>query len=269
MLAEIPAQQYRAILERCAEDLLWEGGVDAPPVDAYALAERLGMRVTQDRSLNSRARYARVGQRDGRGGVPTIVLAEEKRYERRHFAVAHEIGEAHAHRVYEALGVDPRETARDSREAIANALAGCLLAPGRWLAGLWRDADGDLYAIKEQFQTASHELLARRTLACVRAPLIVTVDDPGLTVWRRWNLSGPTPPRSRLESDCQRRAHETAELAWGDGADQAFWDAGLTGAPFTTVGPPIRRVRVWPIHEAGWRREITLTELMSEEPEWW
>lgn len=264
MLAEIPAEEYRATLERCADDLLWEAGVNAPPVDAYAVAERLGIRVTQDRSLRSRARYARVGQGEGRAGVPTIVLAEEKRYERRHFAVAHEIGEAHAHRVYEALGVDPREAAGDSRESVANALAGCLLAPGRWLAGLWRDADGDLFAIKEQFQTASHELLARRMLSCVRAPLIVTIDDPGQTVWRRWNLLGPAPPRSRLESDCQRRTHETAELTWGDGADETPADGRLTDASLS-----IRRVRVWPIHEAGWRREITLTELLSEELEWW
>ncbi len=259
MLAEIPSQEYRASLDRCAEDLLWEGGVDAPPVDAFTLAERLGMRVTHDRSLASRARYSRVGQGGERSGTPTIVLAEEKRRERRHFAVAHEVGEANAHRVYEALGVDPREAAGDSREAVANALAGRLLAPGRWLAGLWRDADGDLFALKERFGTASHELIVRRLLVCVRSPLIVTIDDPGRAVWRRWNLSGPAPPRSRLETECQRRAHEGAELIWGDGADE----------PLTGVSPPIRQVRVWPVHEAGWRREITLTELVSEEPEWW
>lgn len=259
MLAEIPAQEYRASLDRCADDLLWEAGVNAPPVDAYFVAERLGMRVTRDRSLASRARYARVGQRGGRRGVPTIVLAEEKRRERRHFAVAHEIGEASAHRVYAALGVDPREASRDSREGVANALAGRLLAPRGWLAGCWRDLDADLYAIKERFDTASHELIARRLLACVRAPLIVTIDDPGRTTWRRWNLSGLAPPRTRLETECQRRAHETAELVSGDGAHE----------PLAGVSPPIQRVRVWPVHEAGWRREITLTELMSEEPEWW
>ena len=46
----------------------------------------------------------------GRGGSrATILLRPEPRHERRHWAVAHEIGEHVAHRVFAGWGADPRE----------------------------------------------------------------------------------------------------------------------------------------------------------------
>lgn len=167
------------------------------------------------------------------------------------------MGEANAHRVFDALGVDPREAAEGTRETMANALAGRLLAPQRWMRGVWRDTDGDLFELKHVFATASHELIARRVLECTPRALIVTVTDQGRVTWRRWNLSGAAPPRLRLEIDCWRHAHEAAEPAWGDGRDE----------PNAVGGPPIERVRCWPIHEPSWRREISFTELVSDEPE--
>ena len=92
----------------------------------------------------------------------------------------------------------------------------------------------------------------------VRAPLVVTVTDHGNVTWRRWNLSGSPPPRLRLEIDCQQYAYETCQPAWGDGRDE----------PHSAGGAPIERVRCWPIHEPGWRREITFTELVDADAEW-
>lgn len=259
MLTEIPIQEYRATLDRCADDLLWEAGASLPPVDAFRLAERFGMVVTRDHRLATRARYARLRPRGGsRQSIETIALADEDRPERRHFAVAHEIGEANVYRVFEALGVDPREASHGIRETIANALAGRLLVPTRWLIGLWRDTDGELPELKQELATASHELIVRRVLECVRSPMIVTVVDQGRLAWRRWNLSGSAPPRRGLEVDCHRESHESGQPAWGSGRDE----------PLCGVGPPIARVRAWPIHEPGWCREIVITELVGDEPEW-
>lgn len=258
MLTEIPTEEFHATLDRCALDLLWEANVDRPPVDALAIAQQLGLVVAHDETLSGRGRFARLTSGAGRRPLEAILVSEEDRNERRHFVVAHEIGESQAHRVYEALGVDPREAAPSMREAIANALAGRLLAPRRWLVNLWRDLDGDLLEIKHVLATASHELIARRLLECVRAPLVVTVTDHGSVTWRRWNLSGSPPPRLRLEVDCQQYAHETGEPAWGDGRDE----------PHSAGGAPIERVRCWPIHEPGWRREIMFTELVDADAEW-
>lgn len=258
MLAEIPVTEYQAALDRCAEDLLWEANIGRPPVDAFGVAQRLGLVVTHDATMPGRARHARLAPGDRRAGIQAIVLATEDRPERRQFAVAHEIGEAHAHRVYESLGVDPRETNAATREEIANGLAGRLLVPTKWLRGLWRELDGDLLALKQELATASHELIARRVLECVRVPVVVTLTDQGCVAWRRWNLSGTAPPRLDLETDCQRHANETGQPAWGEGRDE----------PHGAYGPPIDRVRSWPIHEPAWQREITITELLGDEPDW-
>jgi len=44
--------------------------------------------------------------------------------------VAHEIGEHLAHRVFQRLAVDPRDTPSGTREQVANALASRLLLTG-------------------------------------------------------------------------------------------------------------------------------------------
>lgn len=255
MLAELPTQQVLATLDRCAEDLLWEAGVGAPPIDAFAVAARLGMAVVRDERLTNRARFARLASESPCGGVATISLAPDDREERRHFAVAHEIGEAHACRVYQTLGVDPLEADPHSRESVANALAGRLLAPRRWLLGVWREAAGDLLEVKSVFRTASHELLARRLLEAVPAPLVATITDNGRVAWRRWNLPGPAPPRSPLEIECQLEAQRGEAPVWFD----RLSDSGLHH---------LAQVRCWPVHEPGWRREITLGWLLADEPMW-
>lgn len=258
MLTNVPGEQIRGVLDRCAEDLLWEAGVAGPPVDAFRVAHRLGMVITGDAAMTTRARFARLATEHPCGGVETIVLGQEDREERRQFAVAHEVGEARAYRVYESLGVDPSDLAPESRERIANALAGRLLVPRRWLITEWRESDGDLFALKGVFRTASHELIARRALECASIPLIVTVTDNERMTWRRANLPGATPSRTPLEIDCQMGARTTAEPVCALGRDD----------PLAAAPPPLARVRSWPIHEPGWRREITFSEPQTAEAPW-
>ena len=64
----------------------------------------------------------------------TILLRSDPRAERRQWALAHEIGEHAAHRVFLRLGVDFREVTANEREALANSMAGRLLLPTRWFA---------------------------------------------------------------------------------------------------------------------------------------
>lgn len=246
MLAETPVEEFAATLDRCAEDALWEGAVDRPPVDAFALARRLGLEVAEETTLTHRARFVRPQQVST--GRALIVVAPDTRPERRHWAVAHELGEWLAGRVFELLGVRPQEAPSLSREGIANALAGRLLAPRRWLHGVYLDSDGDLFALKRCFATASHELLVRRLLECVTPPLAAAVYDHGRLAWRRWNRPGAPPPVVSIEADCQRFAHDTSEPA----------NSGFM------VEPPILRTRCWPVHEPDWKREVVLSECVDE-----
>ncbi len=253
MLADIPYEEWQDAIERCASDLLWEAGIDEPAVDAFLVAERLGLFVAEEGPADfgegiPRARLVRLADDSACGGVATIALSPEVRPERRHFAVAHEIGEAFAWRVFGQLALEAWAIPSDARERVANALAGCLLAPKRWLA---RDSDlldDNLADLKRRYSTASWELLARRTLLVAHAPVVVTVFDHGRIAWRRSSLPGLRPPLSDVELECQQRSHRQNQPS-----------------DWSRRGGPIARVRCWPVHEPGWRREVMRTELWENE----
>ena len=239
MLAEIPCEEIALALDDVAEAILCDAGVAGPPIDAFALATRLGIAVASDDRQAGRARYVRLRDRTGSGPRPAILLRTDPRREREHWAVAHEIGEHAAHRVFRQLGVDVGETP-SARESAANDLAARLLLPGMWFHPDARDCGWHLLALKQRYATASHELIARRMLDMEPAVVISVFDHGGLT-FRRGNLFGPAPPLTNEERDCQRRAHSTR-------------------APCTATGLG-RSVEAWPVHEPGWRREILRMEV--------
>lgn len=243
MLAEFAREELAAALDAVAAEVLAEAGVDGPPVDAFQIAAALGITVALDDRQRGRARYVRLGGR--RPGRPkaTILLRPDPRVEREQWAVAHEIGEHAAHRMFAILGVDPRETVADAREAVAGQLAGRLLLPSGWFAADGSSCGWDLVALKARYATASHELIARRMLEC-RPPVILSIFDHGRLHFRRSNLPGRVPPPSSAEIDCWRSVHE------GNRPGQTY--QGL------------RVIRGWPVHEEGWKREILRTEVEEE-----
>jgi hypothetical protein len=237
MLPEITAEELSAALDHVVTGILGEADVDAPPVDAFAIAQSLGFDVAWDNRQSGRARLVRLEA----VRQPSILLRAEPRQERRQFAVAHEIGEAFSHRVFEQLGIAAVETVAVAREKTANHLAGRLLLPTRWFYAAGIKRSWDLAALKRQFHTASHELIARRMLD-FPPPVILTVVDDGRVTFRRTNTGGHAPPLFDVERQCQRWASE-----WGEPASD---------------GAASMSVRAWPIHEPEWRREIIRTEFL-------
>jgi Zn-dependent peptidase ImmA (M78 family) len=248
MIAHIPAEQIRAALERVARWTLDEAGVSAPPVDSLQLAARLGLVVARDAVVDVRARFVRLGGGDGQPR-PTIFVADDPRPERRQWAVAHEIGEHTAHRVFAELGVEPVDADVAARETVANRLASCLLLPGDWFFADGIDLDWDLFELKARYATASHDLVARRMLDMTR-PVIVTLWDQGRQTWRCSNVPGRTPPLSPVERDAQHAAYEGGQPVWCDANE---------------LPDGVEDVRAWPIHEPLWKREIIRTQLAEVE----
>ena len=240
MLPEISAEELCDRLDAVAAEVLFEAGFDTPPVDAWAVAGALEITVAVDDRQRGRARYVRL--RPFRGGEPkpSILLRPDPRAERRQWAVAHEIGEHVAWRVFELLGVDPREARPDARESVARELAGRLLLPAAWFEADAVASGWDLLGLKARYRTASHELIARRMLD-FPPPVIVTVFDHGRVSLRRGNLPGRVPDPSARELHCWRTVHERNRP----------WQC--TSAGQTVFG--------WPVHEDGWRREILRTEV--------
>jgi hypothetical protein len=240
MLPEYTPEELAAGLDRVAQQMLDAAGICNPPVDAFALANSLNIAVALDDRQQGRARYVRLSGHRSQRRQATILLQPDPRRERRHWAVAHEIGEHVACHVFAHWGVDPHAAPPGAREAVANNLAGRLLLPTAWFAADGPACDWDLIELKARYQTVSHELIARRMLEC-SPPVVISIFDHRRISFRRCNLPGRTPPPSNDEMKCWRDVH-SRNASSRNRADGIL-------------------VQGWPIHEEGWKREILRTEI--------
>ena len=117
------------VLDAVAAELLALLPESERPIDALHLARALGLAVAWDERQFGRGRIARLAGHAGRRTQGSILLRPEPRRERLQWAIAHEVGELCADRVFERLSVDPREAPPAAREAVANRLASRLLLP--------------------------------------------------------------------------------------------------------------------------------------------
>ena len=217
-------------LDEVAADVLEQAGIAGPPVDALRVAERLHILVVLDATQHGRARHKRLG------GSSSIFLKPDERPERLQWAAAHELGEVFAYRIAEQIDVD--DPATGVREQIASQIASRLLLPRGWFFADAVLLDGDLFALKKRYSTASHELIAWRLLD-LPEPSIVSIFDQGRLMRRRAQPGGQSPPLSPIERACWCHVHQA-------------------GTPLQqTVGS--LRVQAWPVHEPHWKREILRT----------
>jgi hypothetical protein len=246
MLPEISTDEFAAAVDACAAETLWEAGIVEPPVDAFALADGLGIIVARDVTLPYRGRFARLAAstHDDGGGIATIVVGTADRPEREQWAVAHEVGESITHRVFDRLGVAIDESLPTARELVANRLASAFLLPRRWFAADGREFEWDLFDLKERYSTASHELIARRMLE-MRPAVVITICDHGRVQWRRSNGMLRPPALLPDEKSAWREAHIT----------------GLPASATLDAETGLESVHCWPIHEEGWKREILRSEI--------
>lgn len=117
--------------------------------------------------------------------------------------------------------------------------------PRRWFHKRGLECDWDLPTLKDQFWTASHEILARRMLD-MPPHVTVTVLDEGEVSWRQSNFDRASGGLLAEEHDAWQQSH-----AWGTPASGVAMVAGGVAAT----------IRCWPVHEPLWRREIIRTEI--------
>ncbi len=240
MLSVLSREELFAGLDAVVEEVLLNSGVEGPPIDAFALAKALGLTIATDDGQQWRARYVRLQNAYNPRPRGTILLSSDPRSERLHWAVAHEIGEHLAHQVFAYWGVDAEEAAPTFREQTANQFASRLLLPNAWFCADGEATGWDLYALKASYSTASHELIVRRLLER-ETPIIAAVFDHNALFWRRGNMPGRLPPSSAEENACRAESH-------------------ATNRPCEYSNERMR-IRVWPIHEADWKREIVYVEM--------
>jgi Zn-dependent peptidase ImmA (M78 family) len=243
-MLEIPEDEFAASIDECSTELLWEAGISRPPVDAIVLAAELGLVVTHNDVLPHRGHFVRLADDCAEGEQGTIVVGAAERPEREQWAIAHEIGESVAHRIFERLGIEFNESLPAGREMAANRLANALLLPRCWFAADGCELDWDLLALKERYATASHELIARRMLE-MRPSVVITVCDKGRIFWRRSNVTHRPPKMLREERAVWQESHVS----------------GMPVSATLDAECGIERVRAWPVHEPGWKREIVRSEI--------
>jgi hypothetical protein len=176
-------------------------------------------------------------------GRPSIFLRPDERPERLQWAVAHELGESLAHRVFLSAGRDVDEAAPRVREAAASEFASRLLLPRDWFLRDARLLDGDVLQLKRHYATASHELILTGLLRLPELTL-ATVFDHGQVTRRRGNGQLSPPPLLPAERAVWRQVFDTARPS-----------------EITAQGV---RVQAWPIHEPGWKRELLRTTAVEE-----
>jgi Zn-dependent peptidase ImmA (M78 family) len=230
MIDDLTREEVLGAVDRLVEGLLGQAGLTKPPVDAVALAEQhLGMEVILDGKQAQRGRAQRAA------GQKQIFLRPEPTEERRHWTVAHEIGEHFKATLLERLGIQPAQTRAMAGESLANLFAYHLLVPASWFSADAPQVGYDLLELKKRYRTASHEVIAWRFLD-LPAPCIITVVDNDAIYRRRSNAWTTRRQLEPAEQECQRYVHHFSRPR---SVNESGWC-----------------VQGWPVHRTDWKREI-------------
>jgi hypothetical protein len=227
--AMLMLEDWKSAVVEISGRILEEAGIKVPPVDALALARSLKLTVVLDGTQLGRGRIKQIA------GRSAIFLRPDERPERLQWAAAHELGESLAWKVCQSLGIDGGELSPRQREDLANQLAKEFLLPFDWFRRDSVVCESDLLALKSIYQTASHELIARRLLD-LETPGFVTIFDQGTMTVRQTNGPSRSPSLTDAERRCWEQLRRTREPAI------------IPGRHCT--------VRGWCIDSPGWEREI-------------
>lgn len=230
MLELTEPQEIIKLVEREVKQLLQKCHIDEPPVDAYVLAESLGLGVQIDATLKARG-YSR-----RRWDTGTIVVGSKNpsKSERKQFTIAHEIGE-----VLLAGKVGQRRL-----EEACNLMAVALLLPREWFGKDAQALGFHLLRLKERYSTVSHEVIAYRMLDF--KPFIITIFDNGRLYRRKSSYPGPIKKAYPLELKCLEEVGQKGE-------ERLLEDEEVV-------------VAGWPVFREDWKRVILRTELQVGRP---
>lgn len=226
---------WRDVCDTVVDEVLRETGSDAVPVDSLKVAAALGIEVVLDCTLLRRTRFQRNAKQQ------KLRVKPDGSSESLQWAVAHELGEHLTPRVCDLLsrssGENHSHIGGFLKEQIANEIAGRILLPRQSFLESIDRTSGDLLELKEQFSTASYELIL---LGLLRWPenSIVTLFDSHATT-RRFGNRGSVPKMSPLEFDVWNECHRTGRTVVADVDGQ--------------------RVQAWAMHQGEQDREYLRT----------
>jgi hypothetical protein len=223
VIEDLSRDDMLCCIDRAVEELLVEAGVEAPPVDAVALARDLALPLDEAPRRGTK--------RSSEDETPHAVTSEEQNQ----WEAAQAIGEHRKPALLERLGFGPGEKQPMLGESLSGLFARHLLLPSVWFSADAPACGYDLLRLKERYRTAAPEMIAFRLLD-LPEPCIITViaDDK---VHRRRSNAWPVKKRLEpAEMECLRAVTRNGEP-----------HAVRSGA-WTVWG--------WPLWQGGRNREV-------------
>jgi hypothetical protein len=227
MSEELSREDVHGAVDRAVEELLSEWGTAAPPVDAAALARRLGVAVRPPRPKKE------------------FFARPEPTAEAKQWLAALAVGEHLKPALLRRLGFGPDERRPLMGESLATLAASHLLLPASWFADDARRLGYDVLELNQLYATAAPDVIAWRLLD-LPEPCVVTVVDNDHVQRRRSNAWRVRRELAAPERECQRYVNHFSRprVVCADG-----WT-----------------VQGWPVHQPDWKREI-LRSVVEAEPE--
>jgi hypothetical protein len=196
------------IIEQTVERLLALAKINGPPIGPERIARALRINVLEGPLPMRR------GQSYRYRGMKFVDIGKTDRAERRNFTLAHEIMELE---LPDAL--DDKELRHET--AVRGAAA--LLCPTRFFRDACTANAFDLFELKATFASASHEVVALRSLDFAEA--IVSVFDNSRLVNRQTSYpfgAGPVSPEERDLMKDVMRSGQVQQQAWDAGSAAGY-----------------------------------------------
>jgi len=194
-------EEREDIIHQTVERLLAAARIKDPPVSPQRIARALRINVL-DRDLPKRR-----GQSYRYRGMKFVDIGKGDRTERSNFALAHEIME---------LELPETITDKQERHEIAARGTAALLCPKRFFSEAIEPGEFDLFGLKTRFSTASHEVIALRSLDFSEA--IISVFDNGRLVNRQTSYSFGAQRVSPFERELMKHVMASGEV------ERDVWD---------------------------------------------
>jgi hypothetical protein len=218
-------EEQEEIVEQTVDRLLAAGRIVTPPVDPERIARALKINVL-DRDLPMRR-----GQSYRYRGMKCVDIGKAGRAERRNFTLAHEIMELEL----------PILVKRERHEAAIRGAA-ALLCPARFFREASKAEPLNLLNLKAIFRTASHEVIALRSLDFGEAT--ISVFDNGRLVNRQTSYPFGIQPVAAEERALARTVMRSGNV------EHAAWN-GATATGYPVFEGDFRRVIVRTLLEAA------------------
>jgi hypothetical protein len=220
-------------IDKAVAKTLTDGSLSGPPVDALTLAEAVfGLRIEYEEPEEPR-KYGDRPKR--RPGPNTIMLKEDHSIESQHLLAARAVGKQLLPGIFNRLGIVPDTENRSANAQLLGLIVPRLLLPSRWFASHARQAGFDLLELKEQYSTASFDLIAWRLLDADEDGSVVAIIDDGTVVGRRSNRYPVTKKLTPAEQACVDHVAAEGEACRKRSDGWTAWGWPTTGIPFRRI----------------------------------